>query len=272
MRYIIMRKADDATETGQMPSDELLMAMGKYNEELQKAGVMLDGMGLHPTSAGARVTFQNGKPIVTDGPFAETKELLAGFTLIQVKNYEEAIEWVKRWPPMDGDGNVTLELRRVYEMEDFEDGAGLEQHRKVEKAMNAAAIQLNPYLNFSGNCSEAFAHYEQVLGGIIEEKLTYGETPMCDQIPAEMKNQIAHVRLRVGNFVLMGSDNPPQHFRKPQGISICLNVQKPEEARRIFNELADNGTIIMPLAETFWAKQFGELNDRFGIQWTINCE
>ena len=272
MRFMIMRKADDDTETGKMPSDELLMAMGQYNESLQKAGVLLDGMGLHPTSAGARVTFKNGKPIVTDGPFAETKELLAGFTLIQVKDREEAIEWVKRWPAMDGDGNVTLELRRVYEMEDFEESPGLEQHRKVDKALNAASLQLNPYLNFNGNCRDAFTCYEQVLGGTVEELKTYGDTPMCDQFPAEMKDRIAHVRLRVGDFMLMGSDTPPQYFRPPQGISNCLNVQKPEEAQRIFNALADNGTINMPLEKTFWAKQFGELTDRFGIRWTINCE
>jgi PhnB protein len=137
MRYIIMRKADQDTETGKMPSDELLMAMGQYNEALQKAGVLLDGMGLHPSSVGARVQFKNGKPIVTDGPFAETKELLAGFTLIQVKDHAEAIEWVKRWPALDGGGNVTLELRRVYEMEDFEDGPGLEKHREVGNALKA---------------------------------------------------------------------------------------------------------------------------------------
>ena len=102
MRFMLIRKADKDTEAGVMPSEELLTAMLKYNEELVKAGVMLQGEGLQPSSKGARVRFSSGKPIVIDGPFTETKELIAGFTMIQVKSKEEAIEWVKRWPAIDG--------------------------------------------------------------------------------------------------------------------------------------------------------------------------
>ncbi len=102
-----------------MPSTELLAAMGQYNEELAKAGVLLAGEGLHPSSKGARVKFSGGKPQVIDGPFAETKELIAGFTMIQVKSREEALEWLKRWPAIDGNGEVELELRQVFEAEDF---------------------------------------------------------------------------------------------------------------------------------------------------------
>jgi hypothetical protein len=111
--------ADNDTEAGVMPSEELLNAMGKYMEELAKAGVLLGGEGLHPSSRGARVEFRGGKPIVIDGPFAEAKELIAGYTMLQVKSEEEALEWVKRWPGLDGGGNVRLEVRRVFEAEDF---------------------------------------------------------------------------------------------------------------------------------------------------------
>ena len=117
MRFMIIRKADKNTEAGVLPSQELLTAMMKYNEELVKAGVMLQGEGLQPTSKGARVKFAAGKPSVVDGPFTETKELIAGFTMIQVRSKEEAIEWVKRWPVEDGD--VELEIRQVFEAEDF---------------------------------------------------------------------------------------------------------------------------------------------------------
>jgi hypothetical protein len=117
MRFMIIRKADKNTEAGVLPSQELLAAMMKYNEELVKAGVMLQGEGLQPTSKGARVRFAAGKPTVVDGPFTETKELIAGFTMIQVRSKEEAIEWVKRWPVEDGD--VELEIRQVFEAEDF---------------------------------------------------------------------------------------------------------------------------------------------------------
>ena len=119
MRFMILRKADKKTEAGIMPSQALLAAMGKYMEEMSKAGVLLAGEGLQPTSKGARVRFARGKAIVTDGPFAESKEVLAGFCMIQVASREEAIDWVKRWPSLDGDGEVELEIRQIFEAEDF---------------------------------------------------------------------------------------------------------------------------------------------------------
>lgn len=117
MRFMIIRRADKSTEAGKLPSTELIAAMLKYNEEMAKAGIFLDGVGLQPSSRGARVTSAGGKRTVTDGPFAETKELIAGFTMLQARSLDEALEWVKRWPPEDGD--VELEVRQVFEAEDF---------------------------------------------------------------------------------------------------------------------------------------------------------
>jgi hypothetical protein len=118
MRFMILIKADKNTEAGVMPSEKLLTEMGKFNEELVKAGVMLAGEGLHPSSKGARVRFSGTKRTVIDGPFTETKELIAGFWLWQVKSKEEAIEWVKRCPnPLEGDSEI--EIRQVFEAEDF---------------------------------------------------------------------------------------------------------------------------------------------------------
>jgi hypothetical protein len=115
---MILIKADKNSEAGVMPSEQLLTEMGKYNEELVKAGVMLAGEGLHPSSKGARVRFSGDKRTVIDGPFAETKELICGFWLWQVKSREEAIEWVKRCPnPLDGESEI--EIRQVFEAEDF---------------------------------------------------------------------------------------------------------------------------------------------------------
>jgi hypothetical protein len=119
MRFMILRKADQNTEAGALPSEKLLAAMGQYMEEMVKAGILLAGEGLRPTSDGVRVKFSRGKPSVTDGPFAEAKELVAGWSLIQVDSLEEAINWVKRWPAEDGDGEVEIEIRRLYEAEDF---------------------------------------------------------------------------------------------------------------------------------------------------------
>src|SRR5262249_48545246 len=118
MRVMVMVKASKWSESGKMPSQELLTAMGKFNEELVKAGVMLAGEGLHPSSKGKRVHFSGSKRTVIDGPFAETKELVAGFWLWQVEFMEEALEWVKRCPnPMEDDSDI--EIRPVFEAEDF---------------------------------------------------------------------------------------------------------------------------------------------------------
>lgn len=118
MRFMIILKATPSTEAGEMPSEKLLADMGKFNEELVKAGVMQAGEGLQPSSKGARVKFSGDKRTVVDGPFSETKELIAGFWLWQVKSKEEAIEWVKRCPNPTGD-ECEIEIRQIFEAEDF---------------------------------------------------------------------------------------------------------------------------------------------------------
>ena len=119
MRFMVIVKADKNSEAGIMPSEQLLAEMGKFNEELAEAGVLLAAEGLHPSSKGARVKFSGGRRIVTDGPFAEAKELIAGFWLWEVKSKEEAIEWVKRCPNPMPDTEAEIEIRQVFEAEDF---------------------------------------------------------------------------------------------------------------------------------------------------------
>ena len=137
MRVIVMVKASPESEAGKMPSEALLAAMGKFNEELVKAGVMLAGEGLHPSVKGKRVRFSGSKRSVTDGPFAETKELVAGFWLWQVKSMEEAVEWVRRCPnPMEGDSDI--EIRPVFEAEDF--GAELTPELRAQEERLRAQI------------------------------------------------------------------------------------------------------------------------------------
>src|SRR5256714_10772732 len=118
MRVMVIVKASKESEAGIMPSQKLLAEMGKFNEELVKAGVMLEGEGLHPSSKGARIKFSGSKRTVVDGPFAETKELVAGFWIWQVRSKEEAVEWAKRWPnPTGAEGE--LEIRQIFEADDF---------------------------------------------------------------------------------------------------------------------------------------------------------
>ena len=136
MRFMVMVKASKDSEAGRMPSQELLTAMGKFNEELVKAGIMQAGEGLQPSSKGARVRFVGDKRVVTDGPFAETKELVAGFWLWKCKSKQEAIDWVKRCPnPMPGT-EAEIEIRQIYEAEDF--GAEFTpEERKREERLRA---------------------------------------------------------------------------------------------------------------------------------------
>jgi len=134
MRFMIIRKADAETEAGVMPSAQLVADMMAYNEQMIRAGVMVGGDGLRPSRDGARISFKDGKPTVIDGPFAEAKEMIAGYSLIQVRDQAEALEWVRRWPAIDGHGNVQLELRRIYEADEFGD-AVTPEIRKQEQML-----------------------------------------------------------------------------------------------------------------------------------------
>ena len=147
MRFMVMVKATKDSEAGVMPSTEMLAEMGDFNEELVKAGVMLAGEGLHPSSKGARVRFSGDKRTVIDGPFAETKELVAGFWIWQVKSLDEAVEWVKRCPnPMPGDSEI--EIRQVFEAEDFGEALTPELREQEERcatqAVRAAEADVRP--------------------------------------------------------------------------------------------------------------------------------
>ena len=137
-------------------------------------------------------------------------------------------------------------------------------------------MQLNPYLTFNGQCEEAFRFYEKCLDAKISFMMTYGDAPMAgqtaEQTPSAWRNKILHTTLQVGDRVLQGVDVLPEHYQKPQGFSLSLNINSAEEADRIFNALADGGTAQMTLQETFWALRFGMLVDKFGTPWMINCE
>ena len=138
MRFMLMIKSSPDTEAGVMPSQELLDEMGRFNEELVKAGVLLAGEGLHPSSKGARVKFSGNKRTVIDGPFAEAKELVAGFWLIQVKSKEEAIEWVKRVPNPTGEEGE-IEIRQVFEVEEFGEAATPEIREREQRLREQTA-------------------------------------------------------------------------------------------------------------------------------------
>jgi PhnB protein len=132
-------------------------------------------------------------------------------------------------------------------------------------------MQLNPYLLFKGQCEAAMRFYEKCLGGKITMIMTYGDSPAASHVPAELAKQIIHATLTLDDFQLQASDCPPDKYQKPQRFAITLQINDPAKGESIFNALAESGEITMPYGKTFWAKGFGQLEDKFGIPWMVNC-
>ena len=133
-------------------------------------------------------------------------------------------------------------------------------------------MKLNPYLNFNGNCADAFRTYARVLGGKDLHIMTYRDSPMVGQVGENEKDMVVHARFTAGDTMMMGSDASGGRYTKPAGYAVNINVDTPEEAERIFAALSDGGDVGMAMAETFWAKRFGMVTDRFGTHWMVNCE
>ncbi len=132
--------------------------------------------------------------------------------------------------------------------------------------------ELGPYLNFNGNCEDAFKFYEECLHGTIESMFRHEGTPMAQHVSPEWQSKIMHARLKLGDYVIMGSDSPPEHYKPNQGMYVFLSVETAAEADRIYQALSPGATVVMPIDKTFWAERFGMLVDRFGTPWMINCE
>jgi hypothetical protein len=139
MRFMVIRKADADTEASAMPSQQLIEDMTSYNEQMVKAGVMKEGNGLHASRLGARVSFKDGRPTILDGPFAEAKELIAGYSILEAPSIDVVLDWVKKWPQVDGHGNVQLEIRQVITAEDL--GFNEEQIARERKVREMASQQ-----------------------------------------------------------------------------------------------------------------------------------
>ena len=133
-------------------------------------------------------------------------------------------------------------------------------------------MKLNPYLNFDGNCAEAFQFYSKILDGKNLQIMKFRDSPMGAQMSEVEKDMVVHARFQAGDTTLMGSDGPGGHYKKPQGYAVNINVDTPEEAERIFAGLSEGGAVGMQMQETFWARRFGMVTDRFGTPWMVNCE
>ena len=275
MKVMVAVKSTKNSEAGEMPSEKLLSEMMAFNEELVKAGIMLDGAGLHPSSKGARIRFSASGKSFIDGPFAETKELIAGFWVWQVKSMGEAIEWAKRCPaPMPDSDESFLETRPYFEPEDF--GAELtpELHQREQviasqTAMRGAAV--GSYLFFSGRCEEALEFYKQAAGATVDFMMRFNESP--DPVPSGMlqagfENKVMHASFRIGETTIMASDGCDDKSTF-SAFRLALTVHAEADDRRVFDALAAGGRIDMLLAKTFWSPCYGMLTDKFNVGWMV---
>jgi len=271
---MVIVKATDSSEAGTLPSQELMAAMGKFNEELFQAGIMKSGDGLKPSRDGVRVRFSGSNRTVIDGPFAETKELIAGYWLWDVDSMQQAIEWVKRCPnPMPEDSEI--EIRPFFEMEDFAivdpDGEFAKQEDGLREKMALRESTVQSYLFFSGRCEEALAFYERSLGAKIVMKMRFSESP--DPVPEGMlqagfEDKIMHASLTIGMMTIMASDGCDD---KPKfdGFRLALSVPTETAADSVFSALAEGGKVDMPLMKTFWSPRYGMVTDQFGVGWMV---
>ena len=164
----------------------------------------------------------------------------------------------------------TTHLTNIYQEQNMTTNL-IGDRQNSENQPKEHTMKSNTYLFFNGQCAAAFKFYEQCLGGKITSMMTYGDSPMAEQASSESRDLIMNVTLTVGDVVLMGSDAPPENFNKPQGFDVNLEFDNVAEGERVFNALAENGTVKMPLQQTFWTERWGMLVDKFGTPWMINC-
>jgi PhnB protein len=276
MKVMVMVKASPGSEAGKMPSEALLHAMGKFNEDLVNAGIMESGDGLKPSSQGFRVRFSGDKRIVTAGPFTETNELIAGYWIWNVNSIEDAIEWVKKCPNPMEEEDSDIEIRTFYTIEDFAeidvDGKAAEQENALRQTLEMRKARVNNYLFFSGRCDEAFAFYQKHIGAEVKFLIRFNETPggMPEGVlQPGFENKVMHAEFSVGNVTIMASDGC-NDVEKFSGFRIALTIPNETEVRRVFDALASNGgRVDMPLEKTFWSPLYGQVTDQFGVGWMV---
>lgn len=276
MRFMVLIKATAETEAGQMPSEQLLAEMGRFNDELVRAGVMQAGEGLHPSSRGARVLFDGERRTVIDGPFTETPSLIAGYWIWQVGSRAEALAWARRIPnPTGVRGEV--ELRPIFEAEDF--GEALTPALRAQEDRQRAALAAQggaqggalspvppargatPYLVVRG-AGDAIAWYQRALGASAGVRLDAPD------------GSVVHAELAVGEAQFMLSEERPEYGSKGPltlgGTPVTLVVYVPDADAAFAAALAAGATPVMPVADQFWGDRAGCFTDPFGHAWFVN--
>jgi len=270
MKVMVVVKANPESEAGKMPSTEVLSEMGKFNEQLVQAGVLLAAEGLHPTSKAKRVAFEGKNRSVIDGPFAETKELIAGYWIWKVDSIDDAVEWLKKSPFQEGE----LDIRPIFSQEDFGDELTpelREQETQLASDIEMQQVAATQYLFFSGQCEQALEFYKEHLGAKVGMIMRFNESP--DPLPEGMlkegfERKIMHSEFTIGSTRILASDgcNDKEKF---DGFRIALSAHNKETAEHLFEALSQGGRVDMPLGPTFFSPLYGQVTDQFGLGWII---
>jgi PhnB protein len=274
VKVMVIVKASAASEQGVMPSVDLMEAMSNFNQALVTAGIMESGDGLKPSKEGYRVRFSDTKRTVTQGPFAETNELIAGYWVWNVSSMDEALAWVKKCPNPHVDDSE-IEIRPFYSMEDFAEIVGsagvLEQEQTMTHTMSLQKASLNNYVFFSGRCEEALNFYQHHVGARIGMLLRFNDSPQPlpeGVLAPGFEDKVMHCEFTIGDSKVLASDGCGEGTVM-SGFSLALTVASADDAHRVFSALAQDGQITMPLEKTFWSPLYGQLVDKFGVAWMI---
>jgi uncharacterized glyoxalase superfamily protein PhnB len=264
MKFMILVKATQDSEKGVMPAESLFAEMGAYHEELSKAGVLVDASGLRPSSNGWRIRYDGKKRSVVDGPFAETKELVAGYTIIDVKSREEALEWTKRFPnPSIDRGQAEIEVRPFFDLDDFPQSEAIARFRELEKRQPIPSDMhvVTPHLVCAG-AAQAIEFYKKAFGATEEARL-----------PGPDGKKLMHAMIRINGAAVMLVDEMPEWGalgpKALKGSSVTIHLYV-ENADAFFKRAVDAGAkVVMPLADMFWGDRYGKIEDPFGHHWSI---
>ena len=276
MRFMIIVKATKDSEAGVMPTDGLISEMAEYHQHLADAGVLLDASGLQPSVRGWRIEYAGKERKFVEGPFTETNELIAGYTIIQVNSREEAIAWTKRFPNPSIDGKEgEIEVRRLFELEDFEPGEGIERFRQMEaqRAEGETALgspsangcpegmhTITPYLTFV-HAAEAIEFYK-----------TAFNAKELSRLPGP-GGRIVHAMIRIGDSAVMLADAFPEMEsispESAKGLPVTLHLYVENVDAFVARAVEAGAKITMPVADMFWGDRYGQLQDPFGHKWSV---
>lgn len=276
MRFMIIVKATKDSEAGVMPPDVLISEMADYHQQLTDAGALVDAAGLQSSAKGWRIQYAGKENTFVDGPFAEAKELVAGYTIIQVNSRQEAIAWTKRYPNPSIDGKQgEIEVRQLFEMEDFEPGEGVERFRKMENQRSSGETTTSPQP--AKHCPEGMHAVTPhlVCAGAAEAiefyKMAFNAQELV-RLPGP-DGKIVHAMIRIGDSMIMLADEFPEMGsfgpKSLKGSPVTIHLYVENVDAFVSRAVEAGAKVTMPIADMFWGDRYGQLEDPFGHLWSV---